>query len=366
MPNSLAILPKPQPRVPIAIRLSTLDDLPFIDALQKMHGHMVGWFPRKQMEKYIEGGHVLIAEEGAGAVQSAECCVPGDAEGRRDTPASSQSTQHQAPSTSRAPCTPVGYIIAKYEYMKRDELGIVYQLNVLPIRHRNLVGASLVKGVFDRAPYGCRLFCCWCAQDIQANWFWESIGFVPLAFRTGSRSKQRIHIFWQRRVRDERNTGETPVPLTPYWFPAKTEAGAIGEDRIVLPIPPGTHWRDAKPTVLPGLPAPAPLNKRFMSCFRADNRCAVGRKSQSSPARSRLRCSAAPQRIWAARRSEPRPSSEADEFGTFRFRALIPTRMPPMNCCRPRSRSARRSPGRRTIRSMSRQRASFGTGIWSK
>ena len=44
----------------------------------------------------------------------------------------------------------------------------------------------------------------------------------------------------------------------PYWFPAKTEAGAIGEDRIVLPIPPGTHWRDAKPTVLPGLPAPPP------------------------------------------------------------------------------------------------------------
>jgi hypothetical protein len=72
-----------------------------------------------------------------------------------------------------------------------------------------------------------------------------------LAFRTGSRAKQRIHIFWQRRVRDNDD-------VTPYWFPAKTQAGAVGEDRIVLPIPPGTHWRDAKPTILPGLPALPP------------------------------------------------------------------------------------------------------------
>ena len=62
-----------------------------------------------------------------------------------------------------------------------------------------------------------------------------------------SRAKQRIHIFWQRRVRDNDDAGGAP-----YWFPSQTSAGAVGEDRIVLPIPPGTHWRDAKPLVLPG------------------------------------------------------------------------------------------------------------------
>jgi hypothetical protein len=56
-------LPLPQARTPIEIRSATLNDLPFIDALQKMHTHMVGFFPRKQMESYVEGGHVLIAEE---------------------------------------------------------------------------------------------------------------------------------------------------------------------------------------------------------------------------------------------------------------------------------------------------------------
>jgi hypothetical protein len=77
---------------------------------------------------------------------------------------------------------------------------------------------------------------------------------VPLAFRTGSRSKQRTHIFWQKRIRE----GDE---VTPYWFPSQTSAGAVGEDRIVLPIPPGTHWRDAKPLVLPGLPAVEPKDE---------------------------------------------------------------------------------------------------------
>ena len=205
----------PAPRCPINIRAAAPggDDFSFIDQLQKMHSHMVGWMPAKQLENYLAGGHVLIAEDQTG--------------------------------------TPLGYCIAKDQYMKRDDVGIVYQLNVLPLKQRNLIGAALIQAVFERAAYGCRLFCCWCAQDIQANWFWESIGFVPLAFRTGSRAKQRIHIFWQRRVREDDET-------TPYWFPSQTSGGAVAEDRIVLPIPPGTHWRDAKPLILPEMPAPQP------------------------------------------------------------------------------------------------------------
>lgn len=199
----------PKPRLDVSTRLATKEDVPFIDMLQKMHGHMVGWFPTKQLEANIAGEHILIAEDAGG--------------------------------------NPVGYCIAKDQYMKRDDVGIVYQLNVLPLRHRHLVGATLVKATFDRAAYGCKLFCCWCAQDIQANFFWESIGFIPLAFRTGSRAKQRIHIFWERRIREDDDA-------TPYWYPSQTQNGAVSEDRLVLPIPPGTHWRDAKPVVLPGLP----------------------------------------------------------------------------------------------------------------
>ena len=126
-------------------------------------------------------------------------------------------------------------------------MGIIYQMNVLPGRQRGLLGASLLKAMFERSAYGCKLFCCWCAQDIAANRFWEAMGFVPLAFRAGSEKKARVHIFWQKRIRAGDET-------TPWWFPSKTTGGSIREDRIVLPIPPGTHWSDAKPLILPGAP----------------------------------------------------------------------------------------------------------------
>jgi len=203
----------PTPRVAVTVRPGTPADIPFMDSLQKIHTHMVGWMPTKQFEGKIALGHVIIAMD-----------------------------EHKQP---------IGYCIGNDQYSGRDDLGIIYQLNVLPMKQRSLIGATLIKAMFDRAAYGCRLFCCWCAQDIQANYFWESIGFIPLAFRTGSRAKQRIHIFWQRRIRENDTT-------TPYWFPSQTKAGLIREDRLVLPIPIGTSWRDAKPLILPGTQPGAP------------------------------------------------------------------------------------------------------------
>jgi hypothetical protein len=198
----------PAPRISISIREGRREDIPFIDWLQKEHRMCVGWMPRQQLEGYIEAGCVLVAVD----------------ERHREQ----------------------GYCIAKDRYFKHDNCGIVFQLNVSPFTKRKLIGAALVQATFERAAYGCKLFSCWCAQDIEGNYFWESIGFVPLAFRTGSRGKRRTHIFWQRRIQE----GDT---TTPFWYPSQTNAGAIAEDRLVFPIPPGTHWSDAKPVVLPGV-----------------------------------------------------------------------------------------------------------------
>src|SRR5436305_12908050 len=202
----------PQARCPIRVRVATASDLPFVDSLQKLHGRMVGWMPTKQLEGKIGAGHVLIAEEsGMGLQPMLEVQDTG--------------------------CKPVprGYVIGHDQYFKRDDVGIIYQLNVTPGAQRKLIGASLIKAMFDRAAYGCKLFCCWCAQDIEANYFWESLGFIPLAFRSGSRDKDRVHIFWQRRIRAGDET-------TPYWFPSQTNSGSIREDRLVFPIPPGVDW----------------------------------------------------------------------------------------------------------------------------
>ena len=233
----------PEPRMPIAIRPATMDDFAFIDALQGKHTKQVGWMPRAQLEGKIGAGHVLVAEV-PGPLSFVPC---GGAESKAEP---TTSDQGQGTSDTRETSdTRLGFVIGNDQYFKRDDCGIIYQLCVVEGQRRGLIGAALVKAMFERAAWGCKLFCCWCAQDLSANHFWESLGFVPLAFRSGSRTKgkgktPRVHIFWQKRVRE----GDTE---TPYWFPSETKGGSIREDRLVFPIPTGTHWSDAKPIVLP-------------------------------------------------------------------------------------------------------------------
>jgi hypothetical protein len=53
----------PIPRCPITVRQATVADVPFMDALQRLHAKQVGFFPTKQFEGSIKQGRVLIAEE---------------------------------------------------------------------------------------------------------------------------------------------------------------------------------------------------------------------------------------------------------------------------------------------------------------
>jgi hypothetical protein len=231
----LPLLPLPAPKVALNIRAGVLSDLPFIDRLQKMHTKAVGFMPLPQLEGHIKAGKVLIAV-GAGSSRP---------DGSTDAEGGPNAEGGGTPPLQE----PVGYLIAADRYFKHDDVGIIYQMNVLPDRQRGFVAASLLKAQFERSAYGCKLYCCWCAQELAANKFWEAMGFVPLAFRTGGtgtgKKPARMHIFWQKRIREGDET-------TPWWFPSETSGGAIKENRIVLPIPPGTHWSDAKPLVLPG------------------------------------------------------------------------------------------------------------------
>jgi ribosomal protein S18 acetylase RimI-like enzyme len=230
---SSSLLALPASGVSLSFRKGDDGDFDFIESLQKRYNNELGFFRKSWIEGYLKKGWVLIA------------C---DAQtGER-----------------------VGFCAYRDRYQKRDELGIIYMLCVAPTVQRKFVGAAILKEVFERSPYGCRMYCCWCAQDLAANRFWESMGFVAVAFRTGSRTRgrkiadantggrsgnrkskienrqsARVHLFWQKRIR----AGDT---ATPWWFPSMTSGGALGEERLVLPIPPGVHWSEAKPIVLPG------------------------------------------------------------------------------------------------------------------
>ncbi len=200
-------LPVPNPKEEVTIRPGTTDDITFIDGLQKTYNKNLGFLQTKALEGKINLGQVLIAEN-----------------------------QEQK----------LGYIIAQDRYFKRDEVGMITQLVVAPGKQRSFIGAALLKAQFDRSAYGCRLYCCWCAQDLEANHFWESMGFYPLAFRMGSEKKQRVHIFWEKKIRAKDDTIN-------WWFPHKTDQGAMRADRLAFPIPPGVHWKDVKPIEIPGM-----------------------------------------------------------------------------------------------------------------
>ena len=212
-PAARARAPLPADAGDVRLRDATTTDLPFVDALQKKASRSLGFMTRGTLEGKVRLGDVTIAESRDGE--------------------------------------PVGYCIASDRYYKREDCGVIYQVNVAPGRRRDLVGAALVRGAIARWPYGVKLACCWCAQDLEGPMrFWESLGFVPLAYRGGSRGKGRVHVFWQRRVRQDDE-------VTPYWYPSQTTGGMICEDRLVLPIPPGIHWSEAKPVILPGDDRPA-------------------------------------------------------------------------------------------------------------
>ena len=252
----------------VSIRLATAEDLPWIDGLQKKNAKAVGFQFMAALEKRVEKGDILVAEVG-GEVGDLGTWGPGDL-GRGG--AVNSHSDHPSPQVPKSPSPqPVGYLMGTDRYYQRDDVGIIYQICIEEKYRRSLVAGMLLQAQFDKSAYGCRLYCCWCAQDLAANQFWEAMGFVPIAFRTGSEKNKvkgpdgkvlpgpRMHIFWQKRVRAG-DVGDLNEGGTPWWFPSETRGGAMGASRVALPIPPGTRWFDAKPVVLPAelaaLPAP--------------------------------------------------------------------------------------------------------------
>jgi hypothetical protein len=284
--SAASVVPLPAPRVPITIRPATLEDLPFIDGLQKKNTKQVRFMPTKQFEGKIRAGHVLVAEEGT---RTEDLGLRGNA---------SAVTQSSALSPQYS--TKVGYLIGNDQYFKHDDIGIIYQINVIESHRRGFVGAALLRAQFERSAYGCRLYCCWCAQDIEANRFWESMGFVPLAFRTGSAAKSRIHIFWQKRIREGDES-------TPWWFPSQTSSGSIREDRLVFPIPPGRHWSDEMPRILPAGPVSRPSLEAPKQARRGKS---PEKKEQATMGRLQFNIPAPPKCEKTKR--EPRPKQKND------------------------------------------------------
>jgi hypothetical protein len=75
------------------------------------------------------------------------------------------------------------------------------------------------------------------ARRVDHAWGWE-VG--------GSGSERKGASF-----NDPRPTTHDPRRAAPYWYPFQTNGGAIREDRLVFPIPPGTRWQDVRAVEVP-------------------------------------------------------------------------------------------------------------------
>src|SRR3954464_7841771 len=108
----------PIPKQSITIRPATMQDVPAVDALQKRFNKALGFFPRAQMEGYIKNGWMLVAEASDEATKR-----------RSDE---GMEADASSPSSLRRSVAPslLGYIASRDRYLKRDELGVIYQLCV--------------------------------------------------------------------------------------------------------------------------------------------------------------------------------------------------------------------------------------------
>lgn len=192
----------------ITIRTAILGahgDLMFVDHLQKKYSHQLGFLPRQALEAKIVRGEVSLALE-------------------NDEPAA--------------------YLLGNGKYLGDPHFGIIYQAAVSYDARRRLLGTALVQHFIDHMEPMVRLIGLWCAQDIEANEFWNSCGFEAIAARHGSRRRGRVHIFWVGRT--PRGRHET------LRYPRHTHGGLMREMREVFGIEPGEEYGDIR---LPDLPA---------------------------------------------------------------------------------------------------------------
>ena len=172
-------------------------DLKFLDHLQKRFSQQVGFLPRQALEWNIERGKVSIALENG---------------------------------------EPAAYLLGKGNYLRDPHFGIIYQAAVSYDARRRLMGTALVQHFMDHMEPEVRLIGLWCAQDIEANEFWQACGFEPIAARHGSRRKGRVHIFWVGRTMRGRHEA--------LRYPRSTKGGLMREHREVFGLKPGEVYTE--------------------------------------------------------------------------------------------------------------------------
>jgi len=186
------------------IRKGELADIVYVDSLQKKHRDSVGFLPRTVLEKGLETHLFLIGFENG---------------------------------------EPASYLFGRGSYYRNPADAIIYQACVQYDAQRRWLGTALVQAFLARLPPEAKRCSLWCAQDLEANLFWRALEFREVAYREGSRSRRRMHIFWQKQIRDGDKEKSLPV------IPRQTCGGGMRSGRIVVPA--GLDFNSARALPVP-------------------------------------------------------------------------------------------------------------------
>jgi GNAT superfamily N-acetyltransferase len=131
--------------------------LQYVEALQAKHGHELGFLPRAVFQREKEEGRLFL-----GLLNGEPC----------------------------------GYILVGTGYkgvLRRWQVCIQYDAR------RRLYGAMLVaKAEEFGLEKGCTLSVVRCASDLEANKFWESLGYVLVGTEKGGRTRGRLIYIWEK------------------------------------------------------------------------------------------------------------------------------------------------------------------------
>lgn len=184
----------------MAVREAALTDMVYIDSLQKKHGEQLGFMAWSWIRAAIIDRHCWVGTENG---------------------------------------EPACYVLGKPRYKDQYAVGIIYQACVQYDAQRRTLGFALVQAFLGAMAISTEQLVLWCAQDIEANLFWNACGFKALAWRVGGKKATRIHICWSY-ARDP------DKPLDQHWFPESTTGGSMKAWRRVQKLEPGESWVDPK------------------------------------------------------------------------------------------------------------------------
>lgn len=212
----------------IQARLATAKDRSFLDHLQTKFSKQLGYMPLQAIERHCEKGQCWLAIENG---------------------------------------QPAGYVLGAPRYHGLDACSIIYQAAVPYDAQRRAVGTLLVTRWCEALPAESKQVALWCAQDIEANLFWASLGFAPLAYRVGSIRQQRVHVYWSLTEDGQRS-----------YIPDVTGSGLLRERRPVVHFEPGQGWNDKVRVDWNAFtPPPPPDPKPRRATGRAGGRAAAAR-----------------------------------------------------------------------------------------